>query len=223
MPRRRAGLALALVLALTGTACSAGSDADPSASPERLSRHDAQVSLASHPPVTTTTKIHRVHGRLPDARRKVVRKQVGAVVDRWWDAAFLGGTYPRSRFPDAFPGFTRSAEQRARRDKALLTNQTRGPHIDSVTATRRTVALDILATDRQARAATAHSVRAASDPTSDASRHASSPDVSSSPLTSKPSSRRTFAAPSFPPLNSPLPAGAPVAYRWATPRTALES
>ena len=158
MPRRRAGLALALVLALTGTACSAGSDADPSASPERLSRHDAQVSLASHPPVTTTTKIHRVHGRLPDARRKVVRKQVGAVVDRWWDAAFLGGTYPRSRFPDAFPGFTRSAEQRARRDKALLTNQTRGPHIDSVTATRRTVALDILATDRQARAATAHFV-----------------------------------------------------------------
>ena len=156
MPRRRAGLVLALVLALTGTACSTGSD--PSASPQRLSRSDAQVSLASHPPVATTTKIHRVHGRLPDQRRKAVRRQVGVVVDRWWDAAFLGGTYPRSRFPDAFPGFTRSAERRARSDKALLTNQTRAPHIDAVTATRRTVSLDILATDKQARAVTAHFV-----------------------------------------------------------------
>ena len=155
MPRRRAGLVLALVLALTGTACTSSSS--PSAAPERLSRNDARATFASHP-VETRTKIHRVHGRLPDQRRKAVRRQVGVVVDRWWDAAFLGGTYPRSRFPDAFPGFTRSAEQRARRDKALLTNQTRGPHIDSVTATRRTVALDILATDRQARAVTAHFV-----------------------------------------------------------------
>ena len=32
----------------------------------------------------TTTKIRRVHGRLPDARRKAVRRQVGRVVDRWW-------------------------------------------------------------------------------------------------------------------------------------------
>ncbi len=156
MPRRRAGLVLALVLALAGTACSP--EPDPSASPERLSRNDAQVSLASHPPEPTTTKIHRVHGRLPDARRKAVRKQVGAAVDRWWDAAFLGGTYPRSSFPDAFPGFTESAAERARSDKALLTNQTRGPHVDSVAATHRAVSLDILATGRQARAVTAHFV-----------------------------------------------------------------
>jgi hypothetical protein len=156
MPRRRAGLALALVLALTGTACSSG--ADPSASPERLSRSDAQASLASHPPLPTTTKIHRVHGRLPDVRRKAVRRQVGKAVDRWWEAAYLGGTYPRSSFRSAFPGFTDGAEERARSDKALLTNQTRGPHVDSVTATRRAVSLDILATDSQARTVTAQFV-----------------------------------------------------------------
>ncbi len=156
MPRRCAGLALAVVLALTGTACTSGPD--PSASPERISRGDARASLASHPPLATTTRIRRVHGRLPDARRKVVRRQVGTVVDRWWDAAYLGGTYPRSSFPDAFPGFTAGAEQRARSDKALLTNQTRGPHVDSVTATHRAVALDILATDKQARTVTAHFV-----------------------------------------------------------------
>ena len=154
--RRCAGLALARLVPLSATACTSGSD--PSASPERLSRNDARASLASHPPVPTTTKIHRVYGRLPDARKKAVRKQVGKVVDRWWDAAYLGGTYPRSSFPDAFPGFTESASKRARTDKALLTNQTRGPHVDSVAATRRAVSLDILATGKQARTVTAHFV-----------------------------------------------------------------
>ena len=155
MPRRRAGLVLALVLALTGTACTSSSS--PSAAPERLSRNDARATFASHP-VETRTKIHRVHGRLPDQRRKAVRRQVGVVVDRWWDAAFLGGTYPRSSFPSAFPGFTDGAERRARSDKALLTNRTRGPHLDSVSATRRSVSIDILATGKRARTVTAHFV-----------------------------------------------------------------
>jgi hypothetical protein len=150
--RRCAGLVLALTAASGLAACQ--SPADPSASPERLSRDDAQVSLASHP-VETRTKIHRVFGRLPDARRKAVRVQVGRVVDAWWDASYLGGDYPRSSFPQAFPGFTRAAEKRARSDKALLTNQTQGPDIDAVTAKHRTIALDILATGRQARTVTA--------------------------------------------------------------------
>jgi hypothetical protein len=150
--RRCAGLVLVLTTASGLAACQ--SPADPSASPERLSRDDAQVSLASHP-VRTKTKIRRVFGRLPDARRKAVRVQVGKVVDRWWEASYLGGSYPRSAFPQAFPGFTRAAEKRARSDKALLTNETQGPRIDSVTAKDRTVALDILATDRTARSVTA--------------------------------------------------------------------
>jgi hypothetical protein len=150
--RRCAGLVLVLLVPLAATACQSASE--PSASPERLSRNDAQASLASHA-LPTTTKIHRVHGRLPDARRKAVRRQVARVVDRWWDAAFLGGTYPRSSFPSAFPGFTDGAEERAKADKALLTNQTRGPHVDSVTARHKSVALDILATGRRARTVTA--------------------------------------------------------------------
>ena len=153
--RRCAVLVLVLLVPLTATACRSASD--PTASPERLTRNDAQVSLASHP-VPTTTKIHRVHGRLPVARRKAVRTQVGAVVDRWWEAAYLGGSYPRSSFPSAFPGFTAAAEKRARADKALLTNQTRGPHVDAVSATRRAVSLDILAARRHARAVTAQFV-----------------------------------------------------------------
>ena len=153
--RRCAALALALLVPLGLAGCQ--SQSDSSAAPERLSRGDAEVDLASHG-VETKTKIHRVYGRLPDARRKAVRAQVGKVVDRWWDAAYLGGTYPRSSFPSAFPGFTAAAEARARSDKALLTNQTKAPHIDAVTAKHRTVALDILATGKQARSVTAHFV-----------------------------------------------------------------
>lgn len=151
--RRCAGLMLVLVLPLS--ACQ--STAEPSAAPDRISRGDARVTLASHP-VPTKTKIHHVFGRLPDKRRKVVRRQVGEVVDRWWDASYLGGTYPRSSFPSAFPGFTDAAEKRAKEDKALLTNQTQGPRVDSVTAKHREVSLDILATDRRARSVTAHFV-----------------------------------------------------------------
>lgn len=150
---RRLAAPLLVLLVSFSTACQ--STAEPSASPERLSRDDARVTLASHP-VPTRTTIHRVFGRLPDARRKAVRKQVGAVVDRWWEAAYLGGAYPRSSFPSAFPGFTDAAEARARGDKALLTNRTGGPRIDSVTARRRSVVVDILATGGRARTVTAH-------------------------------------------------------------------
>lgn len=151
--RRCAGVVLVLSLPLT--ACQSASE--PSAAPERLSQGDDRVRLAAHP-VETTTKIHQVFGRLPEPGRKAVRRQVGQVVDRWWDAAYLGGTYPRSSFPSAFPGFTASAEKRARADKALMTNQTKGPHVDSVTARHRRVSLDILATGRRARTVTAHVV-----------------------------------------------------------------
>lgn len=155
--RRCAAVVLVVSLPLSSGLSACRSTAEPSAAPERLSRADDQVRLASNP-VETTTKIHRVFGRLPETRRKAVRRQVGDVVDRWWEASYLGGTYPRSSFPSAFPGFTDAAERRARADKALLTNQTRGPHVDAVTARRRTVSLGILASDRRAEAVTAHVV-----------------------------------------------------------------
>jgi hypothetical protein len=148
---RLVGLALVLLVPLA-SACQ--STTEPTSAPERLIRSDAQATLASHPEPTKVA-IHRVHGRLPLARSKAVRREVGALVDRWWEAAYLGGTYPRSSFSTAFPGFTDAAERRARTDKSLLTNQAAGPRIDSVTARQRKVTLDILATERQARAVTA--------------------------------------------------------------------
>lgn len=147
-----------LILALTLSACGSGSEPDPGPAAAPVS-YDApdQVTLSSNP-VATRTRIHRVFGRLPDARRKAVRRDVGSVIDRWWEASYLGGTYPRTAFPDAFPGFTRGAERLARTDKALLTNQTGGPRIASVTPRRRSVSIDIMAVGGHARSVTARFV-----------------------------------------------------------------
>ncbi len=160
MPRPATGrtawawICVLLALALPLSACTTTSQ--PTASPARFTTADEGAAPA--PSVTTRTRIRHVHGRLPDARRKAVRRGVGKIVDGWWEAAYLDGPYPRSSFPAAFPGFTRGAETRARADKALLTNQTAGPGIDSVTARQRSVSLDILAVGGHARSVTAHFV-----------------------------------------------------------------
>lgn len=144
-------LILVLSLALSLSACRAASE--PDAAPATYDAPDS-VTLSSNP-VDTETRIHRVYGRLPEARRKAVRHDIGRLVDRWWKAAYLGGTYPRDGFPDAFPGFTRGAEREARADKALLTNQTGGARIESVTPRKRSVTIDIMAVGGQARSVTA--------------------------------------------------------------------
>jgi hypothetical protein len=154
--RSLASLVLCLLLALATTACSGG-DARPGAAPDTTPAATETVSLAATP-VPTRARVARVYGRLPQARRKAVRRQVTRVVDRWWDAAYLGGTYPRAGFRAAFPGFTRGAEARARRDKRLMSNLDIGTRVDSVTARHRAVELDVLAVDRRARAVTARFV-----------------------------------------------------------------
>ena len=141
-----------LALALSLSACNAAPEPDAVA-PATYGAPDS-VTLTSNA-VDTETRIHRVYGRLPGARRKAVRRDIGRVVDRWWEAAYLGGTYPRDSFPDAFPGFTRGAAREARTDKALLTNATGGARVESVTPRRRTVTIDVMAVGGQARSVTA--------------------------------------------------------------------
>ena len=99
-------------------------------------------------------RIDTVSGALDKARRRPVEKAVGEVVDRWWDRAFVT-SYPRKGFGHSFAGFTKAAAAQARADGTTTTNRTLGRRIDGLVATRRTVALDVLATDGAARAATA--------------------------------------------------------------------
>ena len=113
-----------------------------------------QVALSSNP-IATQTRIHRVYGRLPGARRKAVRRDVARVVDRWWEAAYLGGTYPRTDLPGRVPRLHPRGHAPRACDTALMTNQTGGSRIESVTPLMRKVRLDLLAVGRRARSVTA--------------------------------------------------------------------
>ncbi len=150
---RLAALVLVLVLPLAPPAPRA-----PTRRPRPTASAAATTTspLASHP-VQTKTRIHRVVGRLPDARRKAVRTS-----GRRGRRPLVGGRLPRrhlpaQQLPRGVPRLHRRAPRSApASDKALLTNQTGGHRIDAVEAKHRAVTLDILATGKQARSVTAH-------------------------------------------------------------------
>jgi hypothetical protein len=143
----------ALILALT--ACSGGSS-DPAAGPA----DDPSGSEATEgpPPVETVVTLGRLTGKLPKEKRKKTRQQVGETVDAWFDAAYVGGDYPRNDFADSWPGFTTGAKADAKSDKALMSNQDIGSRISAVEATTRKVAVDVLAVKGHAVGATARVV-----------------------------------------------------------------
>jgi len=148
--------ALLCVLLLALTTVSGCSEDGPGAPAPKASETDLTSSSApGSAPVRTRAQVGRVVGRLPRARRVLVRRQVTRVVDRWWQAAYLGGDYPRSGFSSSFPGFTDGAAQRARRDRLLMSNADIGDRVDSVTATRRRLQLDLLAVGSRTRSVTA--------------------------------------------------------------------
>ncbi|MBZ5736536.1 hypothetical protein [Nocardioides mangrovi] len=102
------------------------------------------------PEVVTTVKVGTVTGRLPAAKRKNAADQVGDVVDRWYDAAYLGG----DRSTGAWPGFTKGAAAEARHDQDL-TSET-GSQDGPVTPGLKAVRVDLLAVRQKPAGATAH-------------------------------------------------------------------
>jgi len=90
-----------------------------------------------------------------DARLK---EGVNAAIDPWFDGAFLGD-FPRSDWSAAFAGFTKDTAADAEgRDLDLLTNAAIAGQIDSATATRRRVRLNVFSYRGHPRGATAHFV-----------------------------------------------------------------
>ena len=94
-------------------------------------------------------------GQLPPQRHRQVARRVAAVVDGWWDAAFVRADYPRRRYQGSFPGFTRTAAAQAWRQRDLMTSARLGPRIDALVPLRRRVAVDVLSTRQVPRGATA--------------------------------------------------------------------
>lgn len=138
-----ASLLVALAL---GTSCS-GDEEAPEKPRETPEQRIAEVALDARPGL--------VIGGLDRSRRASVTARVGAVVDRWFEAAYLGGDYPRAGFGNAFPGFTRGAARQARRDRSLMSNATIGARVEEVIAERKVVRVDVLSPRRRAAAATA--------------------------------------------------------------------
>jgi hypothetical protein len=155
-----AGVLLVLALAVTLAACSGDSDG-PSADPcesDPGSSETAGTTVAPAPPVETEATMGKVTGQLPPEKRSKVRQQVAHAVDAWFDAAYVGGDYPRDDFADAWPGFTTGAQAEARGDKALMSNQDIGADIAGVEATAREVTVDVLAVKGKPSGATARFV-----------------------------------------------------------------
>ena len=139
--RTAAVTALTLALGLGVGACSGGDDpGDPAAeSPGATPREPAERT------VETLVSFGEVTGRMDRPTRQRLQQQVQAVVDGWTEAAYLGGDYPRRAFADAWPGFTRGAQDQARRDRALMSNQDIGDRIDGVSPRLSVLVLDVLA------------------------------------------------------------------------------
>ena len=91
------------------------------------------------------------------------------VVDRWFEAAYLGGDYPRTQFADSWPGFTGGAQKLARQRKRLTSNYLLGDNIDGVTPVRKVVRVDVFSPDKRPAGATAR-FRLVYDTTGDIAR-----------------------------------------------------
>lgn len=147
------GLALLLCLALWTSACSSADQAPsptsgssapplPTGEPERLE-------------IETVTTWGVIPRPLAKVERRRTKQAVAELVQGWFNAAYVGGDWPRSHFGDAFPGFTPGARAEARRDQVLMTNKQLGPEITDVTPTTSRIRLDVLAVDKRAVGATA--------------------------------------------------------------------
>lgn len=146
--RARLGVAaLSLGLVLGATACSGDAETEPGTT--------ETPSPSAQPPLETTSTLGSVEGTLGASRADAVVTEVVDAVDRWIDAAFVAGDYPREDFSDAFGSFTTGAADAAARDQTLMTNADIGARVDGVTARVRRVVVDVLGVKGRPAAATA--------------------------------------------------------------------
>jgi len=155
-PRPRPGprlLASALVLLVGLAAGGCNSDEEPTAEsgPELVEPTDAPT-LEIEP----VTQLGRVTGRLPRQDARAVESRVSRVAVRWLTGAYVGGSWPRERFDDAFTGFTKGAAAAARSDRRVMTNADIGKRVKAITPTKVDVRVDVLAVRKRAVGATAH-------------------------------------------------------------------
>jgi hypothetical protein len=147
-----AAASMLLCVTLGATACSddeGGSGGDSSSRPPLPSGQPDAFEIE------TRTTIGEVVGKLGKKDRQQVAGAATRVVQRWFDAAYVGGDYPRKSFNDAFPGFTAGARDKAFQDRKLMSNRDIGDRIDGVTPKASRVWVDVLAVGKGPVAVTA--------------------------------------------------------------------
>lgn len=151
-PPLRVGLLALLVCLALVTGCSGGGGSGPEDEGSAGTRADGSGAPAD---VRTVVVPGQRVGQLPPKRHRQVARRVAAVVDGWWDAAFVEADYPRRRYQGSFPGFTRIAASQAWQQRDLMTSARLGRRIDALVPLRRRVAVDVLSTRQVPRGATA--------------------------------------------------------------------
>lgn len=151
----RAPLLAALVAVLVlAPACSKDASDPPDA---RAPQGSPTSQVSSEPPapqLETRATIRTVTGGLSQGARAALKARITETVDGWFDAAYLGGDYPRTDFDDAFAAFTPGARQRAVADRKLMSNAAVGTTTYQVRALARRVIIDVLAEGGRASAVT---------------------------------------------------------------------
>lgn len=148
--RRAAVVALTALLLSSAVACSGGDDDEKA--------DDPTPTQEAAPALATTSSVGQVAGRLPRKARRAAAEEVTAVVDQWIDAAHVGGEFPRTVGPEAWKVFTPAAARQARRQSALTSVAESSEQVESVTAKRRVVRVDLVGAGRKAVGATARVV-----------------------------------------------------------------
>ncbi|MBF4160900.1 hypothetical protein [Nocardioides acrostichi] len=152
--RLRVGRALVVVVTVLLMGVAGGCSSDEDAGPAGRGHQDAGTQ-ATHRDVRTHVVVGQVTGLLKRQQREQVAGRVAAVVDRWWEASFVGVDYPHRRFRSSFPGFTPGARDQAFAQRDVMTARRIGSRIDGLHALRRRVAVDVLAVGGRPRSATA--------------------------------------------------------------------
>jgi hypothetical protein len=156
--RGRGAVAAALFLALSTSACSGSGDSSSTPPPGGGSSASGATDSPGTRALETTATLGKVEGKLPKGKRSKVRQQVAHAVDQWFDAAYVGGDYPRNDFSTSWPGFTTGAKADAESDKRLMSNQAIGSQVSGVQAIARKVSVDVLAVKGHPQGATARFV-----------------------------------------------------------------
>ena len=153
-PARRLVAGLTCAALLTGFAGCTSDPQTPSSPPLPDASTGAGPTLAAKP-VPMQVRVTRVSGTLRKAPQGSLERKVGRAISSYFDAAYLGGEYPRSDFDNAFATFSEGAARQARGDRGLLTNADLGKSLAGVTAKRKDARLSVLAPKNVAAGVTA--------------------------------------------------------------------